>query len=100
MNCALLFNLLACHMLGDYVLQTDYLAKTKGENWWHLLVHCVLYVVPFAVVFGIDQRILWLFLSHVLIDAAKARWKVIGYAPDQVAHIVMMLTLYLTEVTA
>lgn len=87
-------------MLGDYVLQTDYLARTKGENWWHLAVHCVLYVVPFAVVFGIDQRTLWLFLSHVLIDAAKARWKVIGYAPDQVAHVVMMLTLYLTEVTA
>ena len=94
----LLFKLTACHMLGDYVLQSDYLAQTKGENWWHLLAHCVLYAVPFAVVFGIDRRIFWLFLSHLLIDAMKARWRVIGYAPDQVAHVVMMLALYLTEV--
>lgn len=96
----LLFKLTACHMLGDYVLQSDYLARTKGMNLWHLLAHCVLYVVPFSVVFGIDQRILWLFLSHLLIDAMKARWQVIGYASDQVAHVVMMLALYLTEVTA
>ena len=94
----LLYKLMACHMFGDYVLQNDYLARTKGENWWHLLAHCVLYVVPFAVAFGIDQRIFWLFLSHLLIDAMKARWKVIGYVSDQVAHVVMMLALYLTEV--
>lgn len=100
MSCVLLFKLVACHMFGDYVLQTDYLAQTKGENWWHLLVHCVLYVVPFAVVFGIDQRIFWLLLSHLLIDAMKARWKAIGYMSDQVAHVVMMLALYLTEVDA
>jgi hypothetical protein len=24
---------IALHMLGDYVLQTDFIAKTKGENW-------------------------------------------------------------------
>lgn len=99
MSCyALLFELTACHMFGDYVLQNDYLARTKGENWWHLLVHCVLYTIPFAVAFGIDRRIFWLFLSHVLIDAMKARWKVIRYASDQVAHVVIMLALYLTEV--
>ena len=96
----LLFKLTACHMLGDYVLQSDYLARTKGENWWHLLVHCVLYVVPFAVVFGVDQRIFWLFLSHLLIDAMKARWQVIGYASDQMVHVLIMLALYLTEVSA
>lgn len=98
--CVLLFELTACHTVGDYVLQNDFLARTKGENWWHLLVHCVLYVVPFAAIFGIDQRIFWLFSSHALIDAMKARWKVIGYASDQIAHVVMMLALYLTEAGA
>lgn len=97
---SVIYKLLACHMLGDYVLQTDFLASTKGDNWWHLLAHCVFYSVPFAVIFGVDQRIFWLFLSHLLIDVMKVRWKVIGYVSDQVAHVVMMLALYLTEVGA
>lgn len=95
MSCVLLYKLVACHMLGDYALQPDFLARTKGENWWHLLAHCVLYVVPFTVVFGVDQRICWLLVSHALIDALKARWHVIGYAQDQTAHILVMIALYM-----
>ena len=91
---ATLYKAIACHMLGDYVLQNDFLAKTKGENWWHLLAHCVLYTVPFAVVFGIDWRIPTLLASHVLIDMMKARMHVIGYAADQVAHLVVLCTLF------
>ena len=100
MSCVLLYKLVACHMLGDYALQPDFLARTKGENWWHLLAHCALYTIPFAVVFGVDQRIFWLLLSHAIVDAMKARWRVIGYVSDQITHVVMMLALYLTEVTA
>lgn len=95
MSCVLLYKLVACHMLGDYALQPDFLARTKGENWWHLLAHCVLYTIPFAAVFGIDQRICWLLASHALIDALKARWHVIGYAQDQTAHILVMIALYM-----
>ena len=68
-----IYKLFACHMLGDYALQSNFLAKTKGENWWHMVVHCALYTVPFAIVFGFDWRIFWLLLSHALIDAMKAR---------------------------
>lgn len=31
------FRLVMCHLAGDYVLQSDFLAKTKGENWGMLL---------------------------------------------------------------
>ena len=95
MSIARLYILLACHMLGDYVFQSDFLARTKGENWWHMAAHCVLYTVPFAAVFGIDGRICWLLASHVLIDTMKARWHAIGYAQDQTAHILTMLALYM-----
>lgn len=84
------YKLLAAHMLGDYVLQTDFLARTKGESWWHLLAHCVTYTVPFAIAFGIDWRVAWLLATHIVIDALKARWNKISYAQDQVAHIVAM----------
>ena len=98
--CVLLFKLIACHMLGDYVLQNDFLARTKGENWWHMVAHCVLYTIPFAVAFGIDCRIAALLTTHMVIDTLKAREHAIGYATDQIAHVVMMLALYLTEVNA
>lgn len=90
----LLYKLLACHMLGDYVLQTDFLAKTKGENWWHLLAHCVAYTVPFVVAFGIDWRIGYLLVMHLFIDALKAR-HYIGYACDQTSHMLALIVYYL-----
>lgn len=83
-----------CHLLGDYPLQQDFIAQTKGENWYHLFVHCALYCVPFAVVYGIDIRLLILFVSHLLIDALKARYKKIGYATDQILHYVIAILLY------
>ncbi len=89
-----LYTIIACHMLGDYALQSDFLAKTKGESLWHLLAHCVLYTVPFSVAFGFDWRISALFASHVLIDMMKARMHVIGYAADQVAHLVVLCALF------
>ena len=89
-----LYLLIACHMLGDYVLQSDFLAQTKGKNWWHMFAHCVCYTVPFAVLFGVDGRIACLLVSHVLIDVMKARWHAIGYASDQVAHLAVAGVLY------
>lgn len=84
MSIARLYILLACHMLGDYVFQSDFLARTKGENWWHMAAHCVLYTVPFAAVFGIDGRICWLLASHVLIDTIDAYEQVWGWDDDWV----------------
>lgn len=86
----LAYKLLAAHMLGDYVLQTDFLARSKGENWWHMLAHCVTYTIPFAVTFGVDWRIAVLLVTHVAIDALKARWSKISYTQDQIAHIIVM----------
>ena len=75
-----------CHLLGDYVLQIDMLARTKGESWYHLLVHCVLYVLPFFLVFGSDWRLAVIFVVHVIVDALKARYKLISYTTDQLLH--------------
>lgn len=89
-----LYLLLISHFIGDYVLQTDFLAKTKGENWYHLIIHSLLYTVPFYIVFGFDIRLAILFASHMLIDAVKARHKFIGYAGDQILHLMVLEFLY------
>lgn len=87
----LLLKLVFCHLIGDYFLQSDFIAKTKGENWYHLLVHCVLYCLPFYVCFGIDWRLLTILVAHLIIDSLKARYKKIGYIQDQVIHYITML---------
>lgn len=81
--------LIICHMIGDYVLQCDFIAKTKGSNWYHLFVHCILYVAPFIFIFGFDWRILLLLLTHLIIDPLKARFNRITYVQDQVLHYII-----------
>ena len=53
-----------CHLIGDYVLQCDFIAQTKGKNWYHLFVHCALYCVPFLVVFGWTWQLVIIFISE------------------------------------
>ena len=83
-----------CHLVGDYVLQIDFIAKTKGENWYHLLVHCLLYVLPFRVVYGVDWRLAVLLVTHIIVDTLKARYKKITYTQDQIAHYIIASLLY------
>lgn len=90
----LLFKLLLCHLVGDYVLQIDFIAKSKGTNIYHLLVHCLLYSLPFYVVFGFVWQLIPLILLHIVIDLLKARYKLIPYWLDQVLHYLTCL-LYL-----
>jgi len=89
--------LVTCHMLGDYFLQNDFIASTKGKNWYHLIVHCVLYIVPFAIVFGLDWRIYALLTSHLIIDPLKARYSKITYAQDQYLHYFIIYMIYIVS---
>ena len=92
----LLLKLVFCHLVGDYVLQSDFIAKTKGENWYHLFVHCALYCLPFYVMFGFTWQLFGIFLTHIIIDASKARYKEINYVTDQVLHYIITL-IYLVR---
>lgn len=83
-----------CHLVGDYVLQGDFIAKTKGENWYHLIVHCLLYTLPFYVVFGLDWKLSIIFATHIIIDVLKARYKKINYVVDQLLHYIIAVTIY------
>lgn len=88
---AILLKLLFCHLIGDYVMQSDFLAKTKGENWYHLFVHCALYCAPFYVLFGLTWQLFFIFAVHLIIDPLKARYNKISYTQDQLAHYLAML---------
>lgn len=94
MDIELLLKLVFCHLVGDYVLQSDFIAKTKGENWYHLFVHCVLYCLPFYIVFGLTWQFMAIFVTHIVIDASKARYKAIDYTTDQLLHYMITLIYF------
>ena len=81
-----ILEIIFCHLIGDYVLQSNFIAESKGSNWYHLLTHCFLYIVPFYIAFGYDYRIWILLASHIIIDPLKARYGKINYVTDQVLH--------------
>ena len=90
-----LVTIIFCHLVGDYPLQQDFIAQTKGLMRYHMFVHCALYCVPFAVALGIDIRLLILFVTHFMVDMLKARYKAINYGVDQTLHYLVALVLYL-----
>lgn len=61
------------HMVGDYLLQNDWMAlnkKKKGRlGLLACLVHCTLYSLPFFLI-GNWKQVLVIFITHFLID----RW--------------------------
>ena len=90
-----LITIIFCHLVGDYPLQQDFIAKTKSSNWYHLFVHCALYCVPFAIIYNIDYKLYILFISHFIIDMLKARYNLLDYSDDQILHYVIAIALYL-----
>ena len=89
-----IINLILCHLVGDYVLQIDFIANSKGKNIYHLIVHCLLYCLPFYIVFGFIWQLIPLLVLHIIIDLLKARYKIIPYWLDQLLHYITCL-LYL-----
>ena len=91
-----IFKLIMCHLVGDYVLQSDFIAQSKGANWYHLFVHCALYILPFCLCFGWSWYLGVLFVVHIVVDSLKARWHKISYTADQVIHYATCAIYFLT----
>lgn len=81
--------IILCHLIGDYVLQSNYLATNKGRDWYLLLVHSALYCIPFIFAFGMNISVFIMFICHVIIDSLKARYDKIGIWEDQIMHYVV-----------
>ena len=45
-------NLLMGHLVGDYLLQNDWMALNKKRSSWHCGVHCLLYTLAIALFTG------------------------------------------------
>ena len=72
----MLLKILFAHSLGDYFLQTDYLATNKEKNNYILCIHAILYTFAVSLIFDNEISQLWywlILLTHILVDYVKAR---------------------------
>lgn len=86
-----MIELILCHLIGDYVLQIDRIADTKGTNMYHLFVHCALYCAPFYFIYGVSWQLAFIFATHVIVDLLKAKYKKIDYKTDQILHYITLV---------
>lgn len=98
------YAILFAHFVGDFVLQSDWMARNKSKSWaalsWHILVYTLCFV-PFGVVYAVVNG-----LVHMAVDAVTSRmssklWQqgrvhdffvVVG--ADQMIHVMTLLGTY------
>ena len=72
--------ILLIHFIADYPLQGDFLAQTKGKNFYSLFVHSMIYSLMMLIcleIFGSRSFFNFpvLLISHMAIDYIKANAK-------------------------
>jgi hypothetical protein len=102
------------HLVGDYLLQSDWMATEKQNSWWPSIVHGAFYTLPFLLLtlnpwawliiggthsiidhYGFAKRIVW---AKNLISPRRfwRPWKECtrnGYPPERPVHLTDWLTI-------
>jgi len=81
--------LVSCHFIADFPFQGDWLCQNKGKSWELMAYHCLIYTGTFVVFADISNNFAGLlFISHMIIDPIKARYKIIKHIwVDQLLHL-------------
>ena len=65
------------HMVGDYLLQTEWMATRKVERWWPAVVHGVVYCLPFLVLTRSGWALVVIGGTHAVLDRYRLAKRVI-----------------------
>jgi hypothetical protein len=109
----LLLGLLA-HLVGDYLLQSDWMASEKTKRWLPAAAHAVTYGLPFLLATQSALALAVIVVTHAVIDryrlarhvvwlknqaaprAFRSAWadcKVTGYGPEKPAWMAVWLMI-------
>jgi len=60
---------LVCHGIGDFLLQSEWMAREKTKSWFPAFAHVLAYSIPFVLVLK-PSPAAWLLIvaTHLLID--------------------------------
>lgn len=62
---------LLCHAIGDYVFQSDWMAREKTKRWAPALTHAAVYSMPFLSLHPSAAALVVIVLSHAVIDRLR-----------------------------
>ncbi|MCK5609012.1 DUF3307 domain-containing protein [Candidatus Pacearchaeota archaeon] len=97
--------LIFAHFIGDIALQSPWQAENKGQYWYVMFSHCMIWTacisiaLEFVGAFAI-WKVGFLVLGHAFSDLWKSRqpktpehwWKIY---PDQAWHLIQCLVVYI-----
>lgn len=56
------------HLIGDYILQNDWMAINKKNNSWICLLHVILYMIPFIFCNLLIWQLIIIAIEHFIQD--------------------------------
>lgn len=59
---------LLAHLVGDYILQSEWMAKEKTKRWFPAWAHAVTYGLPFLFVTQSPAALAVIVVTHAIID--------------------------------
>lgn len=62
---------LLLHLIGDYITQTDWMAKEKTKQSFAALTHATVYALPFALIAPSGVALWAIWFTHYLIDRLR-----------------------------
>lgn len=57
-----------CHLIGDYIIQSDWMAVKKTESWFPAVVHGLTYTLPFLFIGISADQFAIIAGTHMVID--------------------------------
>lgn len=66
---------IVAHLIGDYIIQSDWMANEKTKKSIAALAHAVSYTLPFLVLTFSWKALLFISVTHFIID----RWRLARY---------------------
>ena len=63
---------LIAHLVGDYLLQSHWMATCKLTRWWPAIVHGLCYTLPFLLITQSPAALLVIGGTHIVLDRYRA----------------------------
>ena len=64
-------NWIYAHLIGDYLMQTDWMANGKKTNWRICVVHVATYLIPFLFTPLVAWQIIAIAVEHFIQDTTQ-----------------------------
>ena len=92
---SVLLTWLACHFVGDFAFQSTWMTVEKGKSWEVNFYHCATYTAVFVLFLHPSFPAIAVLLgTHFVVDALKARYKVIEPIwLDQLLHFATIIAI-------